>query len=177
MNTLHVVKYSGHFGFIKPFTAVRDELTFSQQFLTPSMIEGIKRHLEVSSIERHKISCEGMTIQQETIQAIGVDEKTKIRKTGIIKLGLLINPWLHLAFENESDANLAYQKHVCLTRNEYILHPEIIFKCSSDEFDSIVGIELVFNKKLKNSILVGYNRFDSAKPMYGQIKIQEGFIR
>jgi hypothetical protein len=30
---MYVVKYSGPFGFIKPWTAVRDNETFSQQFL------------------------------------------------------------------------------------------------------------------------------------------------
>ena len=49
---LYIVKYSGPFGFIKPWTAVRDEKTFSQQFLTPSIIEGL-RNL-VDSIIRHK---------------------------------------------------------------------------------------------------------------------------
>jgi hypothetical protein len=42
---LYIVKYTGQFGFIKPWTAVRDEETFSQQFLTPSMIAGIERKL------------------------------------------------------------------------------------------------------------------------------------
>jgi hypothetical protein len=42
---MYVVKYTGPFGFIKPWTAVRDDLTFSQQFLTPSMIAGIERKL------------------------------------------------------------------------------------------------------------------------------------
>ena len=31
--TYYVVTYAGPFGFIKPWTAVRDELTYSQQFL------------------------------------------------------------------------------------------------------------------------------------------------
>lgn len=38
---LYVVKYFGKFGFIKPWTAVCDGKTFSQQFLPPSIIEGI----------------------------------------------------------------------------------------------------------------------------------------
>jgi hypothetical protein len=37
-----VIRYSGPFGFIKPWTAVRDGETFSQQFLTPSIIEGVE---------------------------------------------------------------------------------------------------------------------------------------
>lgn len=42
---MYVVKYTGVFGFIKPWTAVRDSLTYSQQFLTPSIIEGIEKKL------------------------------------------------------------------------------------------------------------------------------------
>lgn len=42
---MYVVKYSGPFGFIKPWTAVRDTETFSQQFLTPSIVEGIEKKL------------------------------------------------------------------------------------------------------------------------------------
>ena len=34
---MYVVTYKGQFGFIKPWTAVRDGETFSQQFLTPSI--------------------------------------------------------------------------------------------------------------------------------------------
>jgi hypothetical protein len=43
MEKYYVVKYSGQFGFIKPWTAVRDSETFSQQFLTPSIVEGIEK--------------------------------------------------------------------------------------------------------------------------------------
>ena len=42
---LYVVRYSGPFGFIKPWTAVRDSETYSQQFLTPSILAGIERKL------------------------------------------------------------------------------------------------------------------------------------
>ena len=42
---MYVVKYTGVFGFIKPWTAVRDSLTYSQQFLTPSVIEGIEKKI------------------------------------------------------------------------------------------------------------------------------------
>lgn len=41
--TMYIVTYKGQFGFIKPWTAVRDGETFSQQFLTPSIIEGIEK--------------------------------------------------------------------------------------------------------------------------------------
>lgn len=42
---LFVVKYAGPFGFIKPWTAVRDGETYSQQFLTPSIVEGMEKKL------------------------------------------------------------------------------------------------------------------------------------
>lgn len=42
---LFVVHYSGTFGYIKPWTAVRDGETYSQQFLTPSIVEGMEKKL------------------------------------------------------------------------------------------------------------------------------------
>lgn len=62
---MYIVTYKGQFGFIKPWTAVRDGETFSQQFLTPSIIEGIEKKLfpeqlnkngVVERIKRHKLS-------------------------------------------------------------------------------------------------------------------------
>lgn len=44
MSMYYVVKYTGPFGFIKPWTAVRDGLTYSQQFLSPSTLEGIEKN-------------------------------------------------------------------------------------------------------------------------------------
>lgn len=70
----HVVKYTGPFGFIKPWTAVRDGETFSQQFLTPSIIEGMEKKLfpELLSakglqgyIIGHRINYTGISRQQE----------------------------------------------------------------------------------------------------------------
>ena len=68
----YVVKYTGPFGFIKPWTAVRDASggeTYSQQFLTPSIIEGIRQKLEVTEIMRHKLSYAGIDLQQEVVPA------------------------------------------------------------------------------------------------------------
>jgi len=65
----YVVKYAGPFGFIKPWTAVRDGETFSQQFLTPSIVEGIRQKLEVNRILRYKLTYAAMDVQQETVQA------------------------------------------------------------------------------------------------------------
>ena len=75
---LYVVKYTGKFGFIKPWTAVRDGKTYSQQFLTPSIIEGIEKKLfpetlscngEIRKIKRYKLRYSSIDLQQEQIQA------------------------------------------------------------------------------------------------------------
>ena len=63
----YVIKYSGPFGFIKPWTAVRDSETYSQQFLTPSIVEGIEKKLfpefliddcrgKIMKIVRHRLN-------------------------------------------------------------------------------------------------------------------------
>lgn len=72
--TYYIVRYSGPFGFIKPWTAVRDGETFSQQFLTPSIIEGIEKKLFPEllqskglqgSIIGHRLNYTGISRQQE----------------------------------------------------------------------------------------------------------------
>jgi hypothetical protein len=74
MESKFVLKYIGPFGFIKPWTAVRDGETFSQQFLTPSIIEGMEKKLfpELLSatglqgyITGHRLSYTGLSRQQE----------------------------------------------------------------------------------------------------------------
>lgn len=49
---LFVVKYSGPFGFIKPWTAVRDGETYSQQFLTPSIAEGMEKNFFLKCLQK-----------------------------------------------------------------------------------------------------------------------------
>lgn len=72
---IFVVKYTGPFGFIKPWTAVRDEQTYSQQFLTPSIAEGMEKKLFPKLLSRkglqgyivgHRINYRGISCQQET---------------------------------------------------------------------------------------------------------------
>lgn len=172
----YVVKYSGTFGFIKPWTAVRDASggeTYSQQFLTPSIIEGIRQKLEVSSILRHKLTYAGIDVQQEVVQAKAWAKKGKqyLRERSILKRGVLLRPVLFLAFESEEDAEKASKQHVCLCRNEDILLPEpSIMKMDVEEFDGLDGYELRFGIS-DNSFLVGYNRFCNNEEMYGQIEI------
>jgi len=172
---LYIVKYSGPFGFIKPWTAVRDGKTFSQQFLTPSVIEGIRQKLEVSSIVRHKLTYTSISIQQEQTQTRGWERKVQVkmmvRNQSILERGVMVNPILYLAFTNEEDALKSAKQHICLCRNEDVLFPESkILQLDEKEFDQIPGFELRFGES-ERSFLVGFNRFDEAKPMYGWLEI------
>lgn len=158
--TYNVVKYTGCFGFIKPWTAVRDSETFSQQFLTPSIIEGIEKKLfpellnqncfgKITKIKRYRLNYQGIDIQQEKTWSKGgfsFNKEKGIYKTniGIINRGVLLNPNLYLAFENAADAEGAFSQTICLCRNEDLLYPESIFKLDSNDFDNIEGFELIF---------------------------------
>ena len=183
----YVVKYTGTFGFIKPWTAVRDSETFSQQFLTPSIVEGIEKKLfpellksiGIKKILGHRLSYDQLTNQQEVIQTRGWNSTRKgnqilfERPTAVLLRGLLHNPVLHLAFESVEEANIACNQHLCLCRNEDIVFPEEIFKTTKGEFETnqelFSGFELVFEKNEK-SFLVGYHRM-SLDPMYGWLRI------
>lgn len=182
-----IVKYQGPFGFIKPWTAVRDSETFSQQFLTPSIIAGIERKLfpevlnepyGIFKIKAHRLSYDKMDSQQEQIQPRGWNKKKNAatREYAILVRTVLLNPVLWLAFENEEDAERANQQHICLCRNEDILYPALenpesvqVEDFNSDE-ETFNGFELVFEKNEK-SFLVGYNRFDNGSPMYGWLRV------
>ncbi|MGD9978410.1 MAG: hypothetical protein AB7S54_10810 [Bacteroidales bacterium] len=172
---LYVVKYSGPFGFIKPWTAVRDSETFSQQFLTPSIVEGIRQKLEVSSIVRHKLTYTSISVQQEQTQTRGWEKKTQVkilvRNQSILERGVMINPTLYLAFETEEDAIKSAKQHICLCRNEDVLFPESeVLQMKYSEFDQLTGFELRFGENAE-AFLVGFNRFDEAEPMYGWLEI------
>jgi len=172
---LYVVKYLGPFGFIKPWTAVRDSKTFSQQFLTPSIIEGIRQKLEVSSIVRHKLSYSSISVQQEQTQTRGWEKKTQlkmmVRNQSILERGVMIDPILYLAFESMEDAEKSAKQHICLCRNEDVLLPDTkIEPMEESEFDQLTGFELRFGEN-KKSFLVGFNRFDETNPMYGWLEI------
>lgn len=173
MSTLYVVKYSGPFGFIKPWTAVRDGETNTQQFLTPSIIEGIRQKLEVKEILRHKLTYSALNLQQEVIQSKALKKKSKVflRENSILKRGVMINPVLWLAFSSFDDASKAVKQHVCLCRNEDILIPESdVIEMGVQTFDQIDGFELRFGENEK-SFMVGYNRFHKNEPMYGWLEI------
>lgn len=186
MEKYYVVKYTGQFGFIKPWTAVRDSETFSQQFLTPSIVEGIEKKLfpellgvmGINKIRRHRLSYTQINQQQEVIQTRGWNSTKKgkqflfDRPTAVLTRGVLLEPVLHLAFSTIEDAEIVAKQHVCLCRNEDVLMPSEIIEISIDDFDNeeqFNGFELIF-EKTENSFHVGHHRL-TKEPMYGWLKI------
>ncbi len=177
---MYVVRYKGKFGFIKPWTAVRDGETFSQQFLTPSIIEGIEKKLfpemlsvaGIHKILRHKLKYDAMVSQQEVTQTRGWEHKSKMnfRNRSVLKRSVLLNPQLWLAFDKQEDALSATRQHVCLCRNEDVLIPDPdIIELSEEDFEQLTGFELRFGES-DQSFLVGYNRFGNNEPMYGWLE-------
>lgn len=186
MEKYYVVKYTGQFGFIKPWTAVRDSETFSQQFLTPSIVEGMEKKLfpellkesGIKKIKRHRLSYAQINQQQEVIQTRGWNSPRKgkqilfDRPTAVLIRGILIEPILHLAFENKEDAEIAFQQHICLSRNEDVLMPVDMLEIQQDEFEDeekFNGYELIFENN-ENAFQVGYDRLTN-EPMFGWLKI------
>jgi hypothetical protein len=171
-SVLYVVHYSGPFGYIKPWTAVRDETTYSQAFLTPSIVEGMRQKLEVTGIVRHRLHHGGLNIQQERTQSAGwkIDRKQMTRSLSILKRGVMVQPNLWLAFPTPEDAEKAFTQHICLCRNEDVLLPVEMIAMTSGMFDMIAGIELRFDAS-PDAFLVGFNRFEEAAPMYGHLVI------
>jgi hypothetical protein len=189
MEKYYVVKYSGQFGFIKPWTAVRDSETFSQQFLTPSIVEGIEKKLfpellaesGINKIKAHRLTYTQMSSQQEVIQTRGWNSTKQGRQIlferpkAILLRGVLLEPVLHLAFTSKEDAEVAFKQHICLCRNEDILLPTQtqIEETNSVDFNEdterFAGYELIFEKNEK-AFIVGYHRFTN-EPMYGWLKI------
>lgn len=189
MEKYFVVKYSGPFGFIKPWTAVRDSETFSQQFLTPSIVEGIEKKLfpellsetGIKKILRHKLNYCGLDVQQERTWAKGgfkANKEKGIYKTnlGILNRGVMIKPHLYLAFANPQDAERAAQQTVCLCRNEDLVFPDPPVEMTEEEFNAIEGFELKFTDN-KNGFKVGHNRFNQAEEMYGELEVTGNPIR
>ena len=186
MEKYYIVKYTGPFGFIKPWTAVRDSETFSQQFLTPSIVEGIEKKLfpellneiGIKKIKGHRLSYSQINQQQEVIQTRGWNSTKKgkqflfERPKAILIRGVLLEPVLFLAFGNFNDAQTAFEQHICLCRNEDILFPTELKEIDKEVFDNdeeFAGYELIFEKN-DESFHVGYDR-KTNEPMYGWLKI------
>lgn len=193
---MFIVKYEGIFGFIKPWTAVRDSETFSQQFLTPSIVEGIEKKIfpellktnGVQKIKRHRLNYLGIDVQQErTWSKGGFKTERKKDKNGniyfkpknlaVLNRGIMLEPHLYLAFENQQDAEKAMTEHICLCRNEDVMLPSELLEISESEFDEIDGFELLFDGNESSMFKVGHNRFDDTNEMYGQLKVFGNPIR
>lgn len=179
--SVFVVQYQGPFGYIKPWTAVRDSETLSQQFLTASIIEGMEKKLfpdmlkkrGISKICRHRLSYVGVDMQLEKTWSKGgfkASRKGGKLKTnlGILNRGILLYPHLHLVFKELEDAQVAANQHLCLCRNEDLLYPAGITEMSLEEFDLIPGFELHFTKE-NAGFKVGHNRYHNAEEMFGQL--------
>lgn len=96
---------------------------------------------------------------------------TVSRPRSILKRGVMVEPILYLAFPTIEDAEKARSQHICLCRNEDVMLPEEdIFVLTPDEFDALSGFELLFGQS-DTSFLVGFSRFEEAKPMYGSLRI------
>lgn len=183
---LFVVHYQGPFGYIKPWTAVRDGETYSQQFLTPSIVEGMEKKLfpetlsekGIQKIVRHKLHYKGIDLQQEKTQTQAWEAKGSaknryyVRNQSILRRGIMLSPSLYLAFMTEEDAIVASKQHLCLCRNEDIVLPDAdIIAMDESQFSALPGFELRFDPSYSDSFMVGFNRFDENAPMYGRIEI------
>lgn len=193
---LYVVKYAGPFGYIKPWTAVRDSETYSQQFLTPSIVEGMEKKLfpelldatlyppgKIYKIRRHRLNYTGLSRQQERTQSKGMGSKTvdkkkfSSRERSILIRNVMLEPNLYLAFAEQDDAERAFEQHICLCRNEDILLPEALLTLADEAaFDEIEGFELLFCDK-SLGFMVGHNRFAFGEAMYGELKVFGNPIR
>lgn len=174
----YVVAYEGPFGFIKPWTAVRDKATYSQQFLTPSTVEGMRQKLGVQEILRHRLTYLTLSRQQEVTQTKAWKYNTKTKTVGransILDRHVLIEPTLYLAFSSQQDAERAHKQHLCLCRNEDIVYPVgEVQKLTEDEFNRLNGFELRFEKAHKEAFMVGYNRYADNAPMYGWLDMTD----
>src|SRR5205814_1073520 len=116
----------------------------SQSFLTPSIVEGLRQKLEVSTIRRHRLRHSGISLQQERTQSADwrIDSRQATRALSIITRGVMIRPTLFLAFETAHEAESAAGQHICLCRNEDVLLPFRVQEMTMDAFESLPGIEL-----------------------------------
>lgn len=178
--TYHVVTYAGPFGYVKPWTAVRDGETFSQPFLSPSTVEGMRVKLGVSQILRHRLSHAGIDRQQEQVQAAGWttrkvgDGKALVRQTGVLVRGVMVRPRLHLAFPTAEDAGVAATDHLCLCRNEDLVFPvevdgRLVREVTPAEFDALEGFELV-EADGPGTIPLGVSRY-TGEMMRGRLEV------
>ncbi len=191
---LHVVTFGGPFGFLKPWTAVRDGVTYSQQFLTPSTLAGMALKLGTGPILRHRLSFGGMSGQQEATQSraacapkAGMPRKRgallepgAYAAGGILTRYVLVEPRLHLAFAEPADAARAACQHLCLCRNEDVVLPEPAGPRAmpADAFDALDGFEFRPGEG-EGAFLAGYDRYaqGAPRPMWGRLEIVGNAVR
>lgn len=174
---LYALKFTGPFGFMKPWTAVRDGKTNSLQFLTFSTLEGIRQKLGVTAIPRCKLSWGGVGWQQEVTQPRGwvveARQQRMSRPRAVLERGVLLSPVLVLGLVSAEDAHKAQGQHVCLSRNEDVLlptGPAVVL--TSAEFDALPGFELLpADPDEAGAMLVGHDRYQANTPMYGVLSI------
>lgn len=170
---IYAIKYEGVFGFIKPFTSMRDELINSEKYLYPSTINGIEKKLFNNIQNRiigHRLNFDSLSLQNETTRSIGLVNNR--HKNGIVKRYVLINPKLFLFFYNFNDATMASKKSIFLSRNEDILYPNNkIYKLNENELENIDGFEGVeTNENDPEGVFVGFNKY-TQKRQYIKLEI------
>jgi len=174
MTLLYIVKYTGPFGYIKPWSAVRDELTYSQLYLTTSTLEGIRQKLEVGKILRHKITYSSIARMQEVTRPKQYNPMKPAH--AVLTRGVMIEPELLLAFESAEDQQNAFEQHLCLCRNEDILLPVEKLEIERALFDSLPGFEFKPSTPDDSEALYhGLNRYQLLEnghhaPVYGRIE-------
>jgi len=169
---LYVVEYTGTFGFIKPFSANRDELMFSQRFITSSILIGMRDKLGTSPIRRHKLySPHQLDIEQVTTESKVVKKHiirlikdcdikcTDPTNQSIVKLGKLVNPKLYLAFDKKYDAEKASQQSLNLCNKEYLIFPSDPYEMYESEFNNIPGVEF-FETDDESDFSYGFSRYN-----------------
>jgi len=172
----YTVQFTGPFGYIKPWSAVRDELTYSQLYLSQSTLEGISQKLfgigNRDSILRHRLSYDALVRTQERTLPKLVKPIKNGLPGGILNRIVMLNPILHLAFGSKEHAEAAAIQHICLCRNEDILLPIETLILSEPEFNAIPGFEYI-QSSAEEGIFHGQNRYKLEgkhhAPQYGKI--------
>lgn len=167
MREIYYVTYEGDFGYIKPHNAVRDSVTYSEGFLTPSTVEGIRRYLGVNSIDRVKLSYNGLI---DTFQVTQVPHNNSFNRfRSILNRFFLCNPKVILGFYNEFDATLAQKHTFALCVRECQVYPTHYYKsCNIEEFNAFPGSEFI--ECDEGDMYVGYNRY-TEKDMIGTLEV------
>lgn len=177
---MYIVKFFGDFGYIKPFTALRDVKTYSVKALPPSVVMGIETKLfdDVKNrILRHRLSFTSMIPTNEQTTSIqAVKTKKGVKKNSSMHCRyVLLNPTLYFVVDNFDDAELMTEQTIRLSRNEDILFPDekIIEISDINEFDTDTysGYELIpCDSSHVNAVWYGYNRY-TEKDQYAYMKI------